>query len=179
MLRLALALAVLPAAACTMSADTRPKTLEYVTETVLSPYCGSAQCHSSFTHSYNYTFDTVKGAQRSILDNHLAEAVTDSSDPAQARIVVVVANATGLTPEIGRMPYDAPLPEDDIKLLEAWVAAGAEGAQCDPDAPEGVACNGDSVVECGPNGNFFTAPLIVCSMGCEPGNAMIAAAHCK
>lgn len=190
MLRLALALAVLPAAACTMSADSRPKTLPYITETILAPYCGAAQCHSSFTAAYDDVFDTVEGARRSIVRNKLVQMGgaglnDDRQDPHNALLVAVVELPFGLHKEIGRMPYDAPLPDADIDLLARWVgngsAAGGAGAQCDPDAPEHVACNNDTVWDCSPDGDFMTQFIDCTSFGshCIPPDFKTgAAAHC-
>ena len=48
------------------------------------------------------------------------------------------------------MPYDAPMPTEDIKLIERWIAAGASEAQCIPDDGPGCICQ--VVTECGGNG---------------------------
>jgi hypothetical protein len=32
-----------------------------------------------------------------------------------------------LTRQVKRMPYDAPLPNKDIQLIQAWIMSGAPG----------------------------------------------------
>lgn len=174
-------------AACTMSADERPKTLPYITETILAPYCGAAQCHSSFTAAYDDVFDTVEGARRTIVRNRLVQMggqgqVDDRESPHGAALIEVVELPFGLHHEIGRMPYDAPLPNADIDLMARWIGdAKAAGAQCDPDAPEGVGCDNDLVAECSPDGYFTTTFFDCASFGshCVPWDPKTTvAAHC-
>jgi len=90
-------------------------TLEYVTEGVLAPSCGNAQCHSSFRNEGGYAFDTVSAAKRSL------EPIVNPDDPDASLLMIVLTRA------INRMPYDQPLPAPDIAYLRRWIAAGAEG----------------------------------------------------
>jgi hypothetical protein len=126
--------------------DDRPLTAQYVTETVLAPSCGAAQCHSAFSANYGDIFDTVDGARASIVNNALVRFDSDQYDPAdpsQSYLIttLTVGNAPG-----GRMPWDSPLPEQDIELLERWIAAGAPGAQCSPF--DDIACNNNRLMSC-------------------------------
>jgi hypothetical protein len=128
-------------------ADDRPLTVAYVTETVLAPSCGAAQCHSTFSANYTDIFDTVEGARASIVNNQLLSFDSDQYDPATPTNAHLILTVTvGAIPAIGRMPWDSPLPEQDIELLERWIAAGAPGAQCNP--VDDIACNNDRLMSC-------------------------------
>ncbi len=132
--------------------DNRPLTIEYVTETVLAPNCGAAQCHSAFSANYSDVFDTVEGARATIVNNQLLSfdsasldpPAYDPANPSQAHLIRTIT--VGAIPAIGRMPWDAPLPEQDIELLERWIAAKAPGAQCNP--VDDLACDDDLLKSC-------------------------------
>src|SRR5690242_19476260 len=47
--------------------DDRPLTLEYVQVTVLRPNCANAQCHSAFSYTSQYRFDTIAHTQDSLV----------------------------------------------------------------------------------------------------------------
>jgi len=134
--------------------DDRPLTIAYVTESVLAPNCGAAQCHSAFSANYTDVFDTVEGARATIVDHNLLSfdsaaldpPAYDPANPTQAHLIVTITSPTGYIPAIGRMPWDAPLPQQDVELLERWIAAGAPGAQCDPFFD--LACNNDRLMSC-------------------------------
>ncbi|MEO6773482.1 MAG: hypothetical protein ABI467_10745 [Kofleriaceae bacterium] len=111
---LALVFAIVLAACGTP--DSRPATVEVVALEILAPSCGQVQCHSTTTNQSGYAFDTLAAAKvslRSLVgtgggDRHsLLEVLTSTGDK--------------------RMPPDAPLDDDDIALVEAWIHAGAQG----------------------------------------------------
>lgn len=141
-------------AACGTENDQRPRTVEYVTEAILAPNCGNAQCHSSFRNAYGYAFDTVEEAQRSLANglvgtirgNERGELIGESSS---AFLITV------LTRTKDRMPYDQPLPEADINMIRRWIDYGAPGAQCDPSV--GRVCIGMKVYECRDTFDFVAA----------------------
>ena len=132
--------------------DDRPLTIEYVTETVLAPNCGAAQCHSSFSANYGDIFDTVEGARNAIVNDPLLDFDSAASDPpaydpanpSQSHLILTVT--VGYIPAIGRMPWDEPLTASDIDLLERWIAAKAPGAQCNPF--DDLACDNDLLRSC-------------------------------
>lgn len=169
MVRLAV-VAALTLAACGTTTDDRPLTLPYITETILAPTCGSAECHSTFRQAVGDVFDTVSGARKSIVNNGLVVIPDDQAMPAGSRLVqaITVGLPSILSPGSGkiRMPYDAPMPNEDVRLIEKWIAAGAKGAQCVPE--EGNACVGQNVVACGSDGNLG-ATLMVCTTTCSQG----------
>jgi len=149
MVRTALLFALL--AACGSSQDERPLTIDYVTDAVLAPTCGSAECHSTFRQSRGDIFDTVKGARASLIDNGLVTFDSPDYNPAkpeQARLIQWVTQIDPYGLGIGRMPYDQPMPNEDIIFLENFIAAGAPGAQCDPAMFSGFACNNTTQVRC-------------------------------
>lgn len=113
------ALGILSLAGCGTEVDDRPPTLEYVTESILAPSCGNAQCHSTFRRADGYVFDTVDATRATIADNF---GLISVDDPDASLMMVVLTRA------VDRMPYDQPLPDPDIAFIRRWMAEGAEGA---------------------------------------------------
>jgi hypothetical protein len=153
--------------ACGVTDYQRPRTVEYITEAILAPNCGNAQCHSSFRNEYGYAFDTVANVKRSFVSmpngvslNAQNEAVGDHNSALLYGVLVRT---------LDRMPYDQPLPDPDIELIAAWIDFGARGAQCSPPTPEGgTVCAGTKVVEC--KSTFeFGAVMQTCATGCVNG----------
>lgn len=143
--------------------DDRPRTLAYITDTILAPTCASAECHSAFKRQVGDQFDTVDATRRSIVSNGLV-LPDNVADPSGSLLIqsLTVGAASILSPGSGnvRMPYDAPMPDADIALIEAWIADGAPNAQCLVDT-RGHACitkhmdatTVSQVVECSADGN--------------------------
>jgi hypothetical protein len=157
-------------AACGSSDYQRPRTIEYVVQTVLAPNCGNAQCHSSFRNVANFTFDTVERA-RETLTGGLVGAISLNAqnepvgDPEGALLVNVLTRA------VDRMPYDQPLPQPEIDLIKDWIEFGADGAQCNPETEGNRICVGDKAVECLSDFNYG-AVLDDCgaqNMNCSAG----------
>jgi hypothetical protein len=133
-------------AACGTENDQRPRTVEYVTEAILAPNCGNAQCHSSFRNAYGYAFDTVEQARQS-LANGLVGTIRLNVQGEPVGEAASSLLITVLTRTKDRMPYDQPLPEADINMIRRWIDFGAPGAQCDPGAGKTI-CVGMNAVEC-------------------------------
>ncbi len=163
---------LLACAACGTTNDDRPKTIENSTASILAPTCGAAQCHSTFRQARGDVFDTVAGARRSLVDNGLI--IFDSGiqyDPGKPEGAALIRWITETDPfglGIGRMPYDAPMPNEDVELLRKYIAVGAPGAQCDPAANNGMACNNNDVVKCNADWNFGTK-VMTCPTTCTAG----------
>ncbi len=124
MLKLALAVAAL--AACSVT-DDRPETLAYITETILAPSCGTAECHSAMKRQSGYAFDSVGAAQDSIKNGALvAICATPPCDsaPGSSYLLTVITNQDIYG---NRMPLDQPLPNLDAVLIANWITAGAPG----------------------------------------------------
>jgi hypothetical protein len=101
--------------ACGTSPDERPVAVEVVALSVLAPSCGQAQCHSSTTKTKGYAFDTFDGAKAA-----LRQLIGPTAE--RSKIIEVMRASGG-----ERMPPDAPLAEEDIQLVEAWINAGGQG----------------------------------------------------
>jgi hypothetical protein len=117
--------AALVSAACGTSDDERPKTLEYITVAILAPSCGNAQCHSSFRRAEGLAFDTVAAARDTI---NADASLVIPGEPADSQLFKVLISPGG-DPDVvvPRMPYDQPLPNADIELIEEWIEDGAPG----------------------------------------------------
>ena len=115
MFRLAVAAAV-ASAACSQTDNDRPATLQYITEAILQPNCAQDVCHSSYTRTKGYAFDTVAAARQSLSLPGLVR-------PTEAESSLLY---TVLIRQVKRMPYDAPLPDKDIELIRRWIEGSAQ-----------------------------------------------------
>lgn len=179
-------LAYLAVALAACGVDNRPKTIEYATEAVLAPSCGAAQCHSTFSGNLNDIFDTVAGTRASLVRNGLIvfdSTQYDPGNPQNALLIQWLTQTDPLNAGVGRMPYDAPMPQEDIRFLEQFIAAKAPGAQCDPDPTAsdynaGYACDDYLLTRCldwsfgpvvhsctGPNETGCAAGVCTCTSG--------------
>ncbi|MEO8842270.1 MAG: hypothetical protein ABI591_31075 [Kofleriaceae bacterium] len=132
-------IAVICLAACDLSDKTstdRPETLAYITQTILKPSCGTAECHSAMKAQSNDVFDSVEAAQGSITLHGLIAScnkLTGSDPPcdsAAANSYLFTILSTGVTSTIGlgdRMPLDQALGNADIALIGNWIDDGATG----------------------------------------------------
>ena len=107
--------AVVTLAACTQTDNDRPRTLQYVTEAILQPNCAQDVCHSSYSRTKGYAFDTVAAAKQSLQ----IPGLVSPSDPESSLLYTVLIRP------VKRMPYDAPLPQKDIDLILRWIEGSA------------------------------------------------------
>ena len=115
------------AGACGVTDDDRPRTLEYITQTILAPTCAAAQCHSAFKREVGDQFDTVEATRQSMVVNGLVTPGDPNSFLIQS-LTIGVRSMFGSN--MVRMPFDAPMPDADVALIRAWIVEGARGAQC-------------------------------------------------
>src|SRR5512141_787389 len=103
-------------AACSTT-DDRPRTLAYITESVLTPYCSGAECHSSAKRQSSYVFDSVAEAQASIASGALVDvcaAPPCDDSPGRSFLLTVITQKDTFG---NRMPLDEPLPNLDSVLI--------------------------------------------------------------
>jgi len=112
-LRWILILEGLLGAACGTSPDPRPATFEVISLAVLAPACATVACHSSTTNVQGYAFDTLDGARGAL------RQLVRAGEPGQSKLIDVITSR--------QMPPDAPMADQDVALIEEWIAAGAEG----------------------------------------------------
>jgi len=158
-----LLLIALCTSACGSATDDRPATLDYITETILAPTCANAECHSAFTQEVGDEFDTVSATRFSIVRNALVLFPNQVTNPRDSYLIRVLRGGLPsiLSPGSGNvfMPYDAPMPEADILLIEKWISEGLDNAQCVPNAE----AHGCSFTPDGQGG--FTYHVIACKDG--------------
>jgi hypothetical protein len=106
--------------ACNQTDNDRPATLEYITEAILQPSCSQATCHSSYRRELGYAFDTVDEARKSM------DGIVVPGDPDASLLYNVLVRP------VKRMPYDAPLADKNIELIQKWIQDGAEGLEVTP-----------------------------------------------
>jgi len=161
------ALLLVAAAACG-GAEDRPKNLTYITEAILQPTCGAAECHSQYTQQVGDEYDTVESARRTFVSHfQLTTPDPNNCGPSNGTVgqdtMIVTALTRGCASYLGttqngklaivRMPYDAPMPSEDIQLIVDWINAGASGAQCIPGQGDVCGHNNDAYT-CDDDGNL-------------------------
>ncbi len=123
----AVVLAALSVGACG-GEDDRPATLEYITAAILVPSCAAAQCHSAFTQAEGFDFSSVAAARKTIIDNGLINqdesGATGDPDASLLFLVLISPGGDGFA---SRMPWDRPMPNADIALIQRWIEDGAPG----------------------------------------------------
>jgi hypothetical protein len=130
MLRIVLIVAAL--AGCATQPDDRPARWSYLATTIVEPSCAKASCHSSLARTAGVVLDDRASGYRSL---------TQVPDPSTARPYVEPEDAAacnGTQPFRSRlhyllrgdatirMPPDAPLPVEDVELIERWMCSGAK-----------------------------------------------------
>jgi len=171
--------------ACGEAVDDRRLELDYVTAAVFAPSCGATQCHSTFSQVEGFVFDTPEGVRQSLLviesgGEKLLRFDYERPDPTyseNSRLYELISRNTPFE-GVPRMPLDAPMANKDIELLRTWIKdpdnneapAGvggyARGAQCNPEANDGFACDDRGVVRCGDDWNFGEL-AVYCVNGCK------------
>ncbi|HEX3758092.1 MAG TPA: hypothetical protein VHW23_05280, partial [Kofleriaceae bacterium] len=73
-------------------------------------------CHSSYTKTKGYAFDTVAAARASLR----TPGVVNAGEPESSLLYTVLIRP------VKRMPYDAPLPQKDIDLILTWIKGSAQ-----------------------------------------------------
>ena len=122
--------------------DDRPQTLEFITEAILKPSCGTAECHSAFKKQSTDVFDSVEGARGSFDRNpslvvdcaHVLDAAGNPNpqpngcvQAVQQSYLVQVIDPKQGTIEGNVMPYDQALSNSDYILISDWITNGAHG----------------------------------------------------
>lgn len=100
--------AILTAAGCGGSVDTRPPKWSYISPLIMEPNCGTATCHSVLTQRNGFRFDSMTEGYKS------AKRISGG----------LVLLLRGELSPYRRMPPDVPLSNDDILLIDAWVGLG-------------------------------------------------------
>ena len=158
----------------------RPLEVEYLTAAIFAPSCGQAQCHSKFRQAGNRIFDNPDDVRKTLLSPEggtpLLQFTSDAYDPDRepgevSNLIAWMLPLNQVNAAVGRMPFDAPLPERDLDLLKVWIrnpidsvdksgspitlpGGTAHGAQCDPSLYDGFACNKHELVKCQADFNF-------------------------
>jgi hypothetical protein len=107
----AVALALAAGFAGCVDTDNRPKTLEYITETILKPSCGTVNCHSSLGYTKDYAFDSVAAAR----------ATFNRGGTSPGAVLTVMRR------EYNPMPPNDIVADQDLELIQAWIDAGTPG----------------------------------------------------
>lgn len=110
--------ALIGAAACGET-DDRPLKWSYIQATIIQPNCATSRCHSQGSEAGGLRFDTVAKSCANLV-------------PYGGTFVGNLLRGENVEE---RMPPDAPLPDGDIALVEAYLNAREAGATDDTCAP--------------------------------------------
>lgn len=159
--------------------DDRPLELDYLTQAIFAPSCGTTQCHSTYVQAGTNIFDTPEGVRSSLVGNGLLRFDSphfDPADPADSDLIHWMTDIDPFEAGIGRMPYDAPIPNVDVLLIKEWISKGAPGAECDPELGTGCWRDTSSTTassfysgQCNADWTIDTSTLIRCNNGCIQG----------
>lgn len=131
--------ALLIAAGCNLENDTqddRPATFEFITQAILKPSCGTAECHSAMKAEKGDVFDSVAGARETMTVTHTdlvfkceqlepAETFPCGNDALNLSYLYKVIDDRDN--EGNRMPLDQALSNKDIVLIRSWILDDAPG----------------------------------------------------
>lgn len=131
-------LLLLCAGACTTDTppvDDRPQTLEFITQAILKPNCGTAECHSSMKRQSTDAFDSVEATRASFDLNtdlvvdcpHLSPPQESPCLAASSESYLVTVMTIGTRNENELMPLDQGMSRVDIDLIATWIQNGAQG----------------------------------------------------
>lgn len=145
----AASLAALIGAGCgQQTLDDRPRTTEYITEAIFRPTCGGAACHSAFAQKAGLALDTVENVRYAAEHDDDFLRGWDSGQTPQLITVLTTESVNGDNRYL-RMPLDAPLPEEDVRLIRDWLDLGAPGICKKPNSTQ---CRGKSLATCDADG---------------------------
>ncbi len=128
-------------AGCNVANDTgddRPATFEFVTEAILKPSCGTAECHSAMKRAQGYAFDSLDGARKAFKTEtpDLVFTCSQLSPPEafpcnndalnKSRLYKVIDDVDS---KGNRMPLDQALSNKDIVLIRTWLQDDAPGLE--------------------------------------------------
>ena len=102
---------------CNGTSDNRPQTWSFISATITEPSCATVNCHSAITHQGGVDLSARAVGYQSLVPTYFVFPGDPQNSP-----VVNLMNAVGSI----RMPPDNPLPEADIRLIEAWIDGGAQ-----------------------------------------------------
>jgi hypothetical protein len=110
-------------AACGTTTDDRPETAQFITTSIVEPYCGRQACHSSATDAHNLALDTFAHTDDVFLNaSEEGHRMVQPGDHTASELwLVITPGATKI------MPPDYPLPDEDNALIARWIDAGAPG----------------------------------------------------
>jgi hypothetical protein len=100
---------------CTADPEDRPATWSYIHAAVILPNCATSSCHSALATTAGVVLDDPDVAYHSLIDGNYVVP----GDPSSSLMFLLEGD------ERPRMPPDAPLPAGDVRLIEAWITAGA------------------------------------------------------
>jgi len=123
-------------AGCNVSSDTqddRPATFEFITEAILKPSCGTAECHSAMKAEKQDVFDSLEGARTTFTVTHTDLVITceqlmpPQTSPCDAAVTSSYLYTVIHDKDIegDRMPLDQALSNKDQELIETWLSLGA------------------------------------------------------
>ena len=102
----------------------RPASFGYVHSAILAPGCATASCHSSSQAIEDIDLGDQAAAYLSLTGVRCGEEdpslYVNPGDPERSAILSIMRSTGG-----DRMPPDIALPDEELALVERWIAEGA------------------------------------------------------
>ena len=113
-----LAAVVLVLGACTETAPDRSTDIDYLVPAILEPNCATSGCHSKLAATADLILEgNARAVRRTLVDRGFVLPGL----PEGSALLNFLRGDFG----VPRMPPDAPLPAEDVDLLERWIVEGA------------------------------------------------------
>jgi hypothetical protein len=102
---------------CGGTTDDRPPQWSFISPAITEPSCATVNCHSAIAQKAGVDLHNRDAGYATLVGRGFTNPSAPDGSP-----VILLMHAQGSV----RMPPDAPLPEDDIRLIRNWIAAGAQ-----------------------------------------------------
>lgn len=113
--------------------ESRPATFSYIAPVLLAPNCATSSCHGPGAAVAGLDFSTVDASFKGLRGQRLPKrGKAETADDERFRVMVVPGNPSESrlvnmlrARGANRMPPNRPMAEADIRLIEEWIASGA------------------------------------------------------
>jgi len=111
-------------------ADNRPAKWSYIAPAIIEPNCATVSCHSAVAQRAGVILEPAQTAYNTLTQRHFVVTCPSGAEAGTTCMDMAVGTSEILYLLRGqgsqRMPPDQALPEDDIHLIQTWIADGAQ-----------------------------------------------------
>jgi hypothetical protein len=102
---------------CGGETDDRPAKWSFISATIMEPSCATVNCHSEVAQRAGVDLHDRAVGYRDLVDRRF---VVPGDQTSSSSLLYLLRGQGSL-----RMPPDSPLPEADIRLIDAWIKNNA------------------------------------------------------